>query len=159
MAITYNHGVGNETVFIPATDLTQLSAGPPAVWQLDINWLRLQLKEYEASEEGMVFPDLHTHTTQRTMGGITYARFVVFNTDYRFVIQDYMFTENWFCVIVGAQNNFQDVMGDPTGSDKMISIGTNSPGLINITEVTDILAEAIAARVQATIAANNTQPA
>ena len=159
MGITVSQQTGNKTVYIPATELPQIDAGPPEVRQLDINWLRLQCKAYEASEEGMAFDDLHTHDTQVTMGGITYARFVEFNSDYRFIIQDAGLSGDWYCLIVGAQNNLQDVLGSPAGSDKMISIGTNSPGLINVTEVTDILAEAVAVRVQATIAANNTQPA
>ena len=144
----------NSRVVIPKAHLTLVTASPE-VYALDMDEFRLELKAIEASEEGMPFVDIHKHTAQSTLAGITYARFVeIINGFEVYVDAD---PPAFQLLLLGANNNLQDKVY-LTGMPETQTIGTNSKGLINLPEVTANLAAAIAARVQATIVANNTQP-
>ena len=62
---------------VPQSDLTLISG---TLYELDTNWFRLQLKYWEASEEGRTEDRTHDHNTQYTVAGVTYARKVeIFN--------------------------------------------------------------------------------
>ena len=109
-------------ITVDQSDLTLVTG---TLYELDTDWLRLQLKALEDDEEGIVFPDTHRHNTEVTVAGVTYAR--VFE-----IINGYtvLFTppSHYTVRLAGSNNNiFAEDVFVPT----MVSvIGQNAAGLI-----------------------------
>ena len=76
MAISVDPSSTPYRIIIPQADLTLISAGPPALYELDTDAFWEELKAWEASEEGIVFGDAQRHNSEYTVGGITYAQSV-----------------------------------------------------------------------------------
>lgn len=106
---------------IPRSDLTQISG---SLYELDINWFRLQLKDIEDSDDGMIFPDTHRHNTEVVLSGVTYARTFEILPPYTVEFEDVGVPYIVRCV--GANHNLADVK---TLNQVSLIIG-NSAGLI-----------------------------
>ena len=121
MAISVNWGT--RVITIPQADLADLGGG---VYELDVDWFRLQLKDQEDSEEGITFPDTHRHNTEVTLAGATYARTVEVINGYTVTFEDGQYAVN----AVGANHNLMDVM-----NVNQVSLRTaNSAGLIVVVQ-------------------------
>jgi len=71
---------------------------------LDVDWFRLQLKDFEDSEIGMAMPDTHRHNAQIVLAGVTYARSVEVLAPYTVEFEDGIYE----VVCVGANHNLSD---------------------------------------------------
>lgn len=121
MAVSINWAT--RVINIPQADLTPVSAG---LFQLDVNWLRLALKDIEDGVDGVSFPDTHRHNTQVTLSGVTYARTFEVINGYTITFQD---TGSPYTVrCVGANHNVADVKN----VNQVSLIIGNSAGLITV---------------------------
>lgn len=108
----------SKVINIPQADLTPLGGG---VYELDLNELRLTLKDLEDGE-GMTFPDTHRHNTEVSVGGVTLARVIEFINGYTITFEDGQYAVN----LVGANSNVSDVV-----NVNQVSVrSANSAGLV-----------------------------
>lgn len=119
MAISINWST--RVITVPQADLTLISG---TRYRLDVDTFRLALKDIEDSEEGMSMPDTHSHATQRTLSGVTYARQFEIINGYTVLFQDVGTPYRVECV--GANHNIADVQ---VTNNVSLVIG-NSAGLI-----------------------------
>lgn len=119
MAISVDWPTG--VITIPQADLDYVS---PGLYELDVNALRLALKDLEDSEEGQVWPDTHRHNTAATLAGVTYARQVEILAPYTITFEEK--ASPYTVRLTGANNNLSDVKNVNTVS----LIMANSAGLI-----------------------------
>lgn len=119
MAISINWAT--KVIAIPQADLTDLGGG---IYELDVDEFRLNLKDLEDSEQGLVFPKTHNHNTQTTLSGVTYARSVEIINGYTVEFEDLQYTVK----CVGANHNLGDVK---IVNQVSLLIG-NSAGLIAV---------------------------
>lgn len=120
----------NKIINIPQSYLTLVSG---ALYTLDTDQLRLDLKALEASVEGMPFEDTHRHNTQVTISGVTYARTIEFINGYTVTFEDGQYAVN----LEGSNNNILDVL-----NRNQVSVASqNSAGLI-VTESPATLTDA-----------------
>ena len=108
-------------ITVPQADLTLISG---TRYRLDVDAFRLALKDIEDSDEGMAMPDTHSHATQRTLSGVTYARQLEIINGYTVTFEDVGTPYRVECV--GANHNIADVQNTNNVS---LVIG-NSAGLI-----------------------------
>lgn len=87
---------------ISISNLTLISSG---LYELDVNELRLALKELEESEDGLVWPTTHAHNSPITLAGVTYARTVQIINGYRVQFENAQYTVR----CVGGNHNLADV--------------------------------------------------
>lgn len=121
MAVTINWNT--KVISVPKADLTLVQASPTEIYELNLNWFRMQLKDLEDSEEGIVFLDTHRHNTEVTLGGLTYARVVEIINGYTVTFEDGQYAVN----LVGANSNVGDVI-----NVNQVSVRSyNSAGLIS----------------------------
>jgi hypothetical protein len=112
---------GTRVITIPQSYLSLIGG---SVYELDLDQLRLDLKALEDDEEGMPFPDTHTHNAQVTVGGTTLAQVIEFINSYTITFEDGQYAVN----AVGANSNIADVM-----NVNQVSLRTfNSAGLIEV---------------------------
>lgn len=125
MAITVNWIT--QVISVPQSDLTLVSG---TLYELDVDWFRLQMKAIEADEDGMVFLDTHRHNTEVTVAGTTFARTVEMINGY-----SVQFTpDSQYSVrLVGANNNIFDVENSILVQNQVQVIPSNSAGLITTT--------------------------
>lgn len=109
-------------ITVPKADLTPVSG---TLYDLDVDWFRLQLKNIEDGEEGINFPDTHRHSTAVTVAGVTYARTVEIINGYKVQFEDGMYTVR----LIGANNNIFDVENGVLFQNGVSVIPTNSAGL------------------------------
>lgn len=103
------------------SDLTLVSG---TLYELDVNALRLELKDLEDSEAGMPYPTTHNHNTELTLSGVTYARSVEIINGYTLTFED---TGSPYTVrCVGANHNLADITNFT--SEVSLIVG-NSAGL------------------------------
>jgi hypothetical protein len=93
-----------KVITIPQSDLTPVAG---SLYELDVDWFRLALKNFEDSEEGMSFPDTHRHNTEVTLGGVTYARTFEIINGYTVTFEEVGPPYRVKCV--GANHNISDV--------------------------------------------------
>lgn len=117
MAISIDYGT--LTIMVPQADLTPLGG---SLYELDVDAFRLELKELEACECGMTFPDTHVHNTEVTLAGVTLARTVEIINGYTVEFENGQYTVS----CVGANHNLADVKVQNSVS---LIVG-NSAGLI-----------------------------
>ena len=127
MAITVTPGT--MTIYIPQSYLTLLSGlgvAATEVYELDVDQLRLDLKDWEDSEEGIAEPDTHSHNTEITVSGVTYARVFIIHNGW---IVDFEDTGTPYIVsCTGANHNVQDVTDFSAGNVSLLP--NNAAGLI-----------------------------
>jgi len=115
-------GWQDKIIYVPQADLTLVSG---TLYELDTDWLRLQLKALEDSVEGMVFPDTHQHNAGVVISGVAYAQtFEIINGYIISFVPDAHYTVRLF----GSNNNIPDVLG--TAHQHVSLIAQNSGGLI-----------------------------
>lgn len=110
-----------KVITILQADLTFVSAG---LYELDVDALRLELKDIEDSEEGMVFPSTHNHNTTLTLSGVTYARAFEIINGYTVTFEPTGSPYSVRCI--GANHN----LGDVKNVNHVSLIIGNSAGLI-----------------------------
>lgn len=121
MAITIDWG-GTNAINVPQADLTPVSG---TLYELDVDWFRLQLKALEAGADGMPFPVTHVHNTEITLAGLTFARTVEILSPYTVTFEDGQYTVR----CVSANHNIADVKN----ANQVSLITQNSAGLIKVT--------------------------
>lgn len=123
MAITIDWPTG--VISVPQADITFVSG---TLYELDTDWFRLQLRSLEASEEGMPWATTHSHNTEVTVAGTTFARQIEIVNGY-----SVQFTPDsqWTVRLVGSNNNIFDVENGILVQNQVQVIPSNSAGLIN----------------------------
>lgn len=117
----------NKIINVPRAYMSLTQSTPIEIRRLDIDIFRLDLKDIEDSEEGMVYPDTHQHNTAVTVGGVTLARVVEIINDYSLTFEDGTYAVN----LVGANSNIADVL-----NLNQVSVrSANSAGLIDLPAV------------------------
>ena len=113
---------GTRVVFVPKADLTLVQSSPTEIYNMDLNWFRLQLKDLEDGEEGMPFPDTHRHNTEVSLGGLTFARVIEMINDYTITFEDGQYAVN----LIGANSN----VADKVNVNQVSVRSSNSAGMI-----------------------------
>ena len=121
-------------ILVPTSFMTLVSGTPgtgdmqanPALYELDVNALRLALKDLEDSE-GMPYIDTHRHNGEVTISGVTYARSFEVINGYT-VTFDTSTYDHYTVRCTGANHNLADVRRPSTVS---LIIG-NSAGLVTV---------------------------
>jgi hypothetical protein len=109
-------------IMVPQADLTPVVS--PDLYELNLDDLRLALKDLEDNEEGQVFPDTHRHTAPVTIGGVTLAMVVEIINGYTVTFENGMYGVN----VIGGNSNLADVL-----NVNSVSIRTaNSAGLVQV---------------------------
>lgn len=117
MALSVNWAT--KVILVPQADLTFLGG---TLYELDVDAFRLELKEIEASEEGLPFLDTHRHNTEVVLSGDIYARIIEIINGYTVEFEDGQYVVK----CVGANHNLADVK---VPNQVSIVVG-NSSGLI-----------------------------
>jgi len=112
-------------ISILKADMTLVQSSPFEVRELDVNTLRLRLKDLEDDMEGMPFAKTHNHNTTVTLGGVTLARTVEILSPYTITFENLAYAVN----LVGANSN----IGDKTNLNLVSVRSANSAGLITTT--------------------------
>ena len=113
---------GTKIIHIPKDYLTLVQATPTEIRELNINKFRLDLKDLEDNEDGIVYPDTHRHYPPVTVGGVELAMVVEIINGYTITFEDGKYAVN----LVGANSNIADVV-----NVNQVSIrSANSAGLI-----------------------------
>jgi hypothetical protein len=121
--VTLSINPATYVITVPQADLLPVSG---SLYELDVDAFRLALKDWEDSELGMAMPDTHSHATQRTLSGETYARQVEILAPYTVTFEEVGPPYRVKCV--GANHNISDVQNLNNVS---LIIG-NSAGLIAV---------------------------
>jgi hypothetical protein len=121
MAITVNWATKN--INIPQDYLTLIQG---SLYELDTDKLRLDLKDLEDDEDGIVFPDTHRHNTEVTVAGTTYARTIEIINEYSITFENGMYSVK----LVGSNNNIFDVENGILNQNYVQVIPGNAAGLI-----------------------------
>lgn len=100
MAISINHAT--KVIYIPKDFLTHIAGN---LYELDVNELRLALKDFEDNEDWIFLKDTHRHNSEVTISGVTYARTFEIINGYTVTFEDGQY--NVRCV--GANHNLADV--------------------------------------------------
>ena len=108
-------------ILVPKADMPIIQASPE-IRQLDVDAFRKELKDLEAAAEGMMWPDTHEHGGERTLSGVTYARFVEILGPYVLEFEDDQYTVS----TTGANHNLADVKV----ANQVGIIVQNSAGLV-----------------------------
>ena len=117
----------NGVINVPKTDLTLIQSTPTEIREMDLNWFRLQLKDLEDTDDGMPFLKTHTHNTEVTLGGLTFARVIEILDPYTVTFEDGQYAVN----LVGANSN----VGDKTNVNQVSVRSQNSAGLISSPDI------------------------
>lgn len=120
MSISINWGT--KVITIPQTYLTFVSG---STYKMDVNQFRLDLKDLEDSEEGMPFPDTHSHNTEVSIGGVTLAHVVEIINGYTITFED----GQYIIDLYGANHNLVAV----ANLNQVSLRSSNSAGLITVT--------------------------
>jgi len=110
-------------ITVPRADMTLIQSTPVEIRELNLNDFRLNLKDLEDGEDGIVYPDTHSHNTEVLLGGIVYARVIEIINGYTVTFENGTYAVN----LVGANSNVGDVV-----NLNFVSIrSSNSAGLIS----------------------------
>lgn len=111
---------GTRVITVPRADMQLVQSNPVEIRQLDLNLFRLELKNLE-DDEGITYPDTHTHNQPVTVGGVTLARVVEIINNYTITFEDGQYAVN----LIGANSNAADV----TNVNQVSVRSANSAGL------------------------------
>ena len=112
----------NRIIFIPKFVSTVIQTVPTEIRDLDLNELRLALKDLEDSAQGIVYPTTHNHNSPVTVGGVTLARVLELINNYSVTFEDGAYAIN----LVGANSN----VADRVNVNQVSVRSANSAGLI-----------------------------
>lgn len=126
---------GTKAIAIPKADLTLVSG---VYFTYDTQAFRLELKVLESSEEGTPHLDTHSHSTEVTVAGITYARVIEIINGYTVEFEDPGGAPGQYAVSLTGSNN--NIFEDGILVHNQVSvISNNSAGLVNVTAVNESL--------------------
>lgn len=125
MAITINWLT--KVINIPKADLTLVQSTPTEIRELNLNSFHLELRDIEDSEEGIVNLKTHTHNTEVSLGGITFARVIEIINGYTITFEDGQYAVN----LIGANSN----VGDVVNVNQVSVRSQNSAGLISSPDI------------------------
>jgi hypothetical protein len=94
-----------KVISVPRSDLNLVQSSPSYVYNLSLNWLRIQLKDQEDNYDGILYPVTHIHNTEATLSGLTYARMLQIINGYTITFEDGQYAVN----LTGANSNVADV--------------------------------------------------
>src|SRR5574337_994358 len=121
--MTISVDCATKVITIPRADLTALGGSR---YQLDVNWLRLQLKAWEQSADGMAMPGTHVNYSPLTLSGVTYARqFAIING---YTVTFEAFGSPYRVECVGGNHN----LGDVQNVNNVSLLLGNSAGLVQV---------------------------
>jgi len=124
---------GTSVITVPKADMTLVQTDPHEIRDLDINTFRLALKSLEDDPAGMGFPKTHTHNTEVTLGGLTFARVIEILSPYTVTFEDGQYQVN----LVGANSN----IADRRNLNQVSLVPNNSAGLIVYTSGSGVTAQ------------------
>ena len=110
-------------ISVPKADLTLITG---TLFEHDTEAFRLELITFEDSELGMMFPRTHTHNTEVTIVGVTYARFIEILSPYSVEYEDGTYSVR----LSGSNSNLFDVENGILVQNTVQVIAQNSAGLI-----------------------------
>lgn len=125
MTISINWGT--KIISIPKEDMTLIQSSPTEIWELNLNTLRLILKDLEDDEAGMPYPKTHNHNPPVTVSGVQLARVVEILEPYTITFQNGQYAVN----LIGANSN----IADRTNVNNVSVRSSNSAGLIQTREI------------------------
>lgn len=100
MAVTINWNT--KVISVPKSFMVEIS---PTLYELDVNALRIALKDIEDSPDGMAQLDTHRHNSPVTLAGVTYARSLEIINGYTVTFEDGQYTVK----CLNANHNLADV--------------------------------------------------
>lgn len=121
MAISINWST--KVITVPQADLTLVSG---STYSLDLDWFRLELKDIEDNEDGMVFLTTHNHVAPITFGTTTLARVVEIINGYTVTFQDV--GSPYAVELINANSNVANV----TNINNVSVRSNNSAGLVQV---------------------------
>jgi hypothetical protein len=110
-----------KVIYVPKTFMSMVT---PTLYELDVNLLRLSLKDIEDDPTGIFAIDTHRHNTSVTLSGVTYARTFEIINGYTVEFEDGQYVVR----CIGANHNLADVK---VLNQTSLVIG-NSAGLIEV---------------------------
>lgn len=110
-------------ISVPKADMDLVVAGPPEIYELDMDKFRKALREMEALPSGMPILKTHDHNTEVTIGPTTFARQVILLAPYTITFEDGQYAVR----VVGANTNIEDVTNVNQVSVRL----NNTAGLIS----------------------------
>lgn len=122
-----------KVITVPQADLTLVSG---TLYTYDTDAFRLELKDWEDSELGMPHPDTHSHNTEVTIAGVTYARFIEIINGYSVTFENGSYSVK----LEGSNNNIWDIQNGILNQNTVQVIPTNSAGLITVTSGSGVTA-------------------
>ncbi len=96
------------------------------LYEMDTDTFRLDLKALEDDMGGITFLKTHTHNTEVTVAGVTYARIIEILPPYSVTFEDGQYSVK----LVGSNNNIFDIQSGILNQNQVQVIPTNSAGLI-----------------------------
>lgn len=119
MPVSINHAT--RVIFVPQDFLTHVSG---SLYELDVDALRLALKDLEDDPDGITLRDTHRHNAVVSLSGVAYAQTVEIINGYRVEFEDGQYVVR----CVGANHNLADVK---VPNQVSLVIG-NAAGLIEV---------------------------
>ena len=114
-----------KTIFIPRADLSEVVAG--SLFSLDTNQFRKDLRTWESTVEGRTVPITHSHNTEYSVAGVTYARKVEIINGYSVEFES--FPSAYSVNLVGSNNNIFDIQNGILVQNNVQVIPGNAAGL------------------------------
>ena len=111
-------------ISVPQSDLTFVSG---TFYRLDTRLLWEELKQIEASEEGIIFPDTQVHNSEYTVAGATYAESIQIIPPYSI---EFTPDTQYTVELINSNNNIFDVGNAILVQNQVQVIPTNSAGLV-----------------------------
>lgn len=117
----------NSIINVPKSAMVQTQVTPQVIYQLELDYFRLALKDLEASDEGMNNLRTHSHNTSFVLGGAPYARVIKIINGFNVTFEDGQYAVN----LVGANSDVAEL-----STVNQVSIRpNNSTGLQDLTSL------------------------
>lgn len=113
-----------KVISIPQADLSLVGG---SFYEMDINWFRLQLKDWEDEENNIFMVDTHEHNPPVEIGGVTIARVVRIINGYTVTFEN----GSYVVTLTGANSNIMEV----TNLNSVSVRSANSAGLVQNPEL------------------------
>jgi len=116
--------------YIISIPLSYLTSVEGTLFDLDTNDFRLDLKELESGEEGIIFPDTNRHNTAVTVAGTTFSRTLEILAPYSVEFENGAYSVR----LVGSNNNLFDIQNNILSQNQVQVIPSNSTGLQTVVQ-------------------------
>ena len=125
-------------VTILKTDMILTQSIPQEVYDLDVDAFRLILIDLKDNPDGRPWSKTHNHSTQVTLSGIVYSRFIEFLPPYTFTFEDAQYA----VTLSGGNNNIFDrknfnqvsLLGNKSAGKQVTSASITETDLENIAD-------------------------